>query len=96
MARRACGVLDISGLPELSRKGYLAREESLLKLLGPGADLPERSVIIELMDRSFEQLLAKNQAVYKAGDSGKDTPVLQNHFRHRASGEQVPGNRLHG
>lgn len=71
------GYFDISGLPELSRKGYLAREESLLKLLGPGADLPERSVIIELMDRSFEQLLAKNQAVYKAGDSGKDTPVYK-------------------
>ncbi len=71
------GYFDISRMPELSRKGYLAREESLLKLLGPGADLPERSVIIELMDRSFEQLLAKNQAVYKAGDSGKDTPVYK-------------------
>ncbi|WP_302326916.1 hypothetical protein [Enterocloster lavalensis] len=71
------GYFDISGLPERSRRDYLAREESLLKLLGPGADLPERSVIIELMDRSFEQLLAKNQAVYKAGDSGKDTPVYK-------------------
>ena len=71
------GYFDISRMPELSWKGYLAREESLLKLLGPGADLPERSVIIELMDRSFDQLLAKNKAVYEAGRSGKDTPVYK-------------------
>ncbi len=71
------GYFDISGLPERSRRDYLAREESLLKLLGPGADMPERNVIIELLAQSFDQLLAKNKAVYEAGRSGKDTPVYK-------------------
>ena len=71
------GYFDISRMPELSRKGYLAREESLLKLLGPGTDMPERNVIIELLAQSFDQLLAKNKAVYEAGRSGKDTPVYK-------------------
>lgn len=71
------GYFDISGLPERSRRDYQAREESLLKLLGPGADMPERSVIIERMDRSFDQLLVKNKAVYEAGGSWKGTPVYK-------------------
>ena len=71
------GYFDISGLPERSRRDYLAREESLLKLLGPGADMPERNVIIELLAQSFDQLLAKNKAVYESGRSGKDTPVYK-------------------
>lgn len=71
------GYFDIPGLPERSRRDYLAREESLLKLLGPGADMPERNVIIELLAQSFDQLLAKNKAVYEAGRSGKDTPVYK-------------------
>lgn len=71
------GYFDISGLPERSRRDYLAREESLLKLLGPGTDMPERNVIIELLAQSFDQLLAKNKAVYEAGRSGKDTPVYK-------------------
>ena len=71
------GYFDISRLPERSRRDYQAREESLLKLLGPGADMPERSVIIERMDRSFDQLLVKNKAVYEAGGSWKGTPVYK-------------------
>lgn len=71
------GYFDISRLPERSRRDYQAREESLLKLLGPGADMPERSVIIERMDRSFNQLLVKNKAVYEAGGSWKGTPVYK-------------------
>lgn len=71
------GYFDISGLPERSRRDYQAREESLLKLLGPGADMLERSVIIERMDRSFDQLLVKNKAVYEAGGSWKGTPVYK-------------------
>ena len=71
------GYFDISRLPERSRRDYQAREESLLKLLGPGADMPERSVIIERMDRSFNQLLVKNKAAYEAGGSWKGTPVYK-------------------
>ena len=71
------GYFDISRLPERSRRDYQAREESLLKLLGPGAGMPERSVIIERMDRSFDQLLVKNKAVYEAGGSWKGTPVYK-------------------
>lgn len=71
------GYFDISRLPERSRRDYQVREESLLKLLGPGADMPERSVIIERMDRSFDQLLVKNKAVYEAGGSWKGTPVYK-------------------
>lgn len=71
------GYFDISSLPERSRRDYQAREESLLKLLGPGSDMPERSAIIELMDRSFDQLLVKNKAVYEAGGSWNGTPVYK-------------------
>lgn len=71
------GYFDISRLTAAGRAAYLAREEEVLKLLGPGDFAPDQAALGRMLDESFSLLLAKNRAAYKAGNSREDTPIFK-------------------